>query len=109
MAETASSVEHVAVSRTASSCSATSESWNWKVLGFAFRVSERRRGMREGPLERMSLLRRTRRKARDSSRVTKSGTAMRCLNDGVGGVLEEESLSSADESIRTCARPVAIV
>lgn len=57
--------------------------------------------MREGALERRRLLRRTRRKARDSHRVRKSGTVMRWLKEVVGVVLDEESLSSAVESIRT--------
>ena len=74
MAETASSVEEVS-----RSCWVTSApSWKWKVGGLELRVWERRRGTREGALERTRLLRRTRRKARDSSRVRKSGTLMRC-------------------------------
>jgi len=104
MAEIPSSVEHVSSSSVTRSASS-----NRKVLGLELRVSARTRGIREEALEMMRLLRRTRRKARDSSRVRKSGTVMLQLDedDVVVAVvafleeLEEESLSSAVESIRT--------
>lgn len=57
-------------------------------------------GMREGELQWRSLLRRSRRKARVCCGVRNSGMGMVMFDDD-DVVVVEESLSSAEESIRT--------